>query len=176
MKKKKYCIIVDIDETLCIEPFEDDVPQVPSREQWDEYHRRRKFYSPRIYKVVKPIVDTVRAVWQNTKYKVIFITARENTCNGNILLNTYRFIRKNFGCFKDPYDFGRLYKLYMREENDYRPSAEVKRDIIEKYILPEYIPVLAIDDDIRNIEMYKELGIVSLQVHLPKMNVGVNNG
>lgn len=171
MKNKKECIIVDIDETLCIEPFEDDIPQVSNREMWDDYHSRRKFYSPKIYKVIQPIIDLVKTMYINTKYKIIFITARENTCNGRILLNTYRFIRKNFKCFSNATDFGYKYKLYMRNENDYRPSSDVKKDIIEKYVLPKYKPILAIDDDIRNIQMYNDLGIVSLQVHSPKNTV-----
>jgi len=171
MKRKRQCIIVDIDETLCTEPFEDDVPQESSRELWDKYHERRKFYSPRIYKVIQPVVDIVNGIYQTKKCKVIFITARENTCNGKILLNTYRFIRKHFKCFDDVYDFNRKYKLYMREENDYRPSSEVKKDIIEREILPKYIPVIAIDDDIRNIQMYNDLGILTLQVKLPKTTI-----
>ena len=59
----------------------------------------------------------------------------------------------------------------MREENDYRPSSEVKKDIIEREILPNYIPVIAIDDDIRNIQMYNDLGILTLQVKLPKTTI-----
>ena len=59
----------------------------------------------------------------------------------------------------------------MRKENDYRPSSEVKKDIIEQEILPKYVPVIAIDDDIRNIQMYNDLGILTLQVKLPKTTI-----
>ena len=59
----------------------------------------------------------------------------------------------------------------MRKENDYRPSSEVKKDIIEQEILPKYVPVIAIDDDIRNIQMYNDLGILALQVKLPKTTI-----
>ena len=52
--------------------------------------------------------------------------------------------------------------LYMREEGDYRPSAEVKREHLQE-IMKEYDIVMFVDDDLSNCEMAKEFGILSLR-------------
>ena len=47
----------------------------------------------------------------------------------------------------------------MRKANvDYRSSDAVKRDILQE-LMNDYTILYAIDDDMKNLEMYKELGI-----------------
>lgn len=166
-KNKTKCIIVDIDQTICNEPFSDDLPKESSRELWDKYHETRDFYSPQIYKPIQEMIDLIQGYYNSCFIKpfVFFLTARENTCDGKILLNTYRTIRKMFSSFGDVHDFGNKYLVLMRDENDYRPSSEVKKEMLKKYVLPYYTPILAFDDDINNAKMFVENGITTLQVY-----------
>lgn len=168
-KLKQKCIIIDIDETIAYEPFTDDLPYSAEnkREAWDEYHAKRKFYSTKIIKPIRETIELIEGYYNSCHVKptVIFLTARENTHNGLILLNTYRFIRKYFKCFNSPQDFGNKYYLLMRPENDYRPSDIIKEQYLKDNILPYYNVVLAFDDDIRNIDMFLKNGITVLQPH-----------
>ena len=57
-------------------------------------------------------------------------------------------------------------QLYMRAENDFRSSAEVKRDILLHDILPKYNVLFAVDDEEDNIKMFQTLGITAYKVYL----------
>lgn len=82
----------------------------------------------------------------------VFITARskeiENTTRMSIIecLNTV------------------IFDLYMRKSGDKRPSDIVKEDILYDKILPRYAVLFALDDDIKNCEMYVKYGIPVLHV------------
>ena len=54
-------------------------------------------------------------------------------------------------------------ELLMRAEDDNRTSAEVKRSLYESVIKGRYDVMFAIDDLEENIEMFKSLGIKTLQ-------------
>ena len=88
---------------------------------------------------------------------LIFLTARENVESKPIFINTYRLIRKIFGF--QPTAFCRKFDILMRKENDFRSSDIVKEDILNNEILPNYLPVLAIDDEEPNIKMFEKNGI-----------------
>ncbi len=59
---------------------------------------------------------------------------------------------------------GWCFELYMRELNDRRPSEAVKEDILTKEVLPRYNIRFALDDDIKNCEMFAKYGIPVLHV------------
>lgn len=54
--------------------------------------------------------------------------------------------------------------LYMRKPGDKRSSDLVKEDILFDKILPRYAVLFALDDDIKNCEMYVKYGIPVLHV------------
>ena len=56
-----------------------------------------------------------------------------------------------------------FFKLYMRKEGDYRPSAEVKKEHLTD-IQRRFNIVLFIDDDITNVKMAEGLGITSIKI------------
>lgn len=165
---KHKCIIVDLDDTITKEPFDGDVPIENNRDFWDKYHSDREFYSTKIYKPERNVIDFIESYYNGSYIKpmIIFLTARENL--DLIRLNTYRFIRKNFKCFHSPQDFGNKYYLLMRPENDFRPSDVIKEQYLKENILPYYNVIMAFDDDIRNIDMYKRNNILCMQVNLIK--------
>lgn len=176
---KQKAIIIDIDDTLVNESslFTDDLPKENSRELWDKYHEARQFYNPKIYKPIQEIVDLIQGYYDSCYVKpmVFFLTSRENTCNGRILLNTYRTIRKLFRSFRQPCSFNKSYSLLMRKENDYRSSQEVKQEMLDCYIQPYYDVVLAFDDDVNNTKMFVENGVTALQVNAKGKNNGESN-
>lgn len=177
---KKKCIIIDIDDTLVFENYLDDLPEDNCRESWDEYHKCRKFYDPDQYNPIQQVVDIVKCfyIYKCCEPFLIFLTSREDTYNGKIRTNTLRLIYKLFGDILSVRSLGfgkNSHALLMRKENDYRPSAVVKEDLLNEYVLNDYQPILAIDDDTSNIKMFISKGAVGLQVYNCMKKTGENN-
>ncbi len=55
--------------------------------------------------------------------------------------------------------------LIMRSKADHGPSPEMKRLAVEELRFADFEPVLALDDDQRNITMYGEEAIPALYIH-----------
>lgn len=82
----------------------------------------------------------------------VFITARSEEIENITRMSIV-------GCL-DTLDFG----LYMRKIGDKRPSALVKEEILHDKIMPKYCISFALDDDIKNCEMYVKYDIPVLHV------------
>ena len=159
-KKKKICIIVDVDGTIVSEKDNSRIilPTENNREVWDLFHKNKQYYKPSQFKQNKNIVDIIKSIINNMpEVYLIFLTARENIEGKPIFINTYRLIKKIFGF--QPTSFGRKFTILMRKENDFRSSDIVKEDILNNEILHDYLPVLAIDDEELNIKMFEKNGI-----------------
>lgn len=159
-KKKKKCIIIDVDGTIVSEKDNSQIilPTENNREIWDLFHKNKQYYKVSQFKPNKNIVDIIKSVINNMpEVYLIFLTARENIEGKPIFINTYRLVKKIFGF--QPTDFGRRFTILMRKENDFRSSDIVKEDILNNEILHGYSPVLAIDDEEPNIKMFERNGI-----------------
>ena len=159
-KKKKICIIVDVDGTIVSEKDNSRIilPTENNREVWDLFHKNKQYYKPSQFKQNKNIVDIIKSIINNMpEVYLIFLTARENIEGKPIFINTYRLIKKIFGF--QPTSFGRKFTILMWKENDFRSSDIVKEDILNNEILHDYLPVLAIDDEELNIKMFEKNGI-----------------
>lgn len=82
----------------------------------------------------------------------VFITARSKEIENTTRMSVIECL--------DTVNFG----LYMRKLGDKRPSDLVKEDILFDKILPRYAVLFALDDDIKNCEMYVKYGIPVLHV------------
>ena len=82
----------------------------------------------------------------------VFITARSE----EIWLETYMSVAKGLHIT--------YFDLYMRKIGDKRPSEIVKEEILLDEVLPLYNVEFALDDDIKNCEMYAKHGIPVLHV------------
>ncbi len=159
-KKKKMCIIIDVDGTIVSEKDNSQIilPTENNRKVWDLFHKNKKYYKVSQFKPNKNIVDIIKSIINNMpEVYLIFLTARENIESKPIFINTYRLIRKIFGF--QPTAFCRKFDILMRKENDFRSSDIVKEDILNNEILPNYLPILAIDDEEPNIKMFEKNGI-----------------
>jgi predicted secreted acid phosphatase len=141
---KKRAIIVDIDG--CMLDDRNILQHLPAqandREGWNAFNKHLWKCEP-----IRYMFDIVNSY----KGHVIFVTARE--CFQHVLAVTNESLNE--------VDYN--YSLFMREENDYRPSNEVKKDIYDNYIKDNYIIDFAIDDREENIKMWQSLGIPTLQ-------------
>ena len=52
-----------------------------------------------------------------------------------------------------------VHKLLMRDEFDYRPAPIVKEEKLLQVIQHNYIPLVAIDDEIENCKMFMKYGM-----------------
>lgn len=67
------------------------------------------------------------------------------------------------------------FELYMRKLDDRRPSDVVKEEILQNEIIPRFDVQFALDDDIKNCEMYVQHGIPVLHVLNAEGKVIVND-
>ena len=152
----KY-IIFDIDDTLVSNPdFTKYIPEINTREAWDLYLKKIDYY--RHAKCNYNMVNLLRLLAQ--KYKILFVTSRENDPNDYVLDNTYITIHNMI-------DLKNIdYALYMREYNDFRPSWKVKEDLFTVHNINPKDVMVAIDDNIDNINMFKRYGINTMHITL----------
>ena len=156
--EKKYIVICDVDN--CYTDSRDWiklVPQVSSKDKgvarsmWDTYQTFSFLAKPN-----KSVIDFLLSM--NELIPIYFVTSREDRKESRN--DTVRQIEK----FSDnKIKIGDHHKLFMRKEFDYRPSDVVKKEIVVNLLAEGCLPVVAIDDDTSNCEMFKELGIPTKQ-------------
>lgn len=153
--KKIKNIILDLDN--CVfdsREWEKYIPKDGSRDGWDLYHKH--------YDLVKPNPEMEEFIEDLIYFygleRIYFVTSREDK---GVMRNITE--KQILNAFSDTLDFDKIkISLFMRNENDYRPSYLVKQDILCSRILPFKKIDLAIDDDIDNINMYKSYNIQTI--------------
>jgi len=55
--------------------------------------------------------------------------------------------------------------IAMRTDDDHRTSSDTKRDLLADLRVAGYQPVLALDDDVSNLAMYRTEGVATIYVH-----------
>lgn len=150
---KKSAIIIDIDGTLTRDPLLIDDK---SRDGRDIFYQKIDNYLRVKKELIKPVVDLVKHLFYSTvQVTFLFLTAREDKYE--IRKNTLEFLREEIFYIDDD-------SLYMREENDLQPNYKVKEQILKEQILPNYDVLFALDDEDKNVEMFRKNGILVLQV------------
>ena len=148
---KKYVVICDIDNCFVDsrEWFKLVPPAGDDREGWDEYQEHDDLCSPN-----SPVIDLMCATADILP--VYFLTGREdrkqNRHNTILQIKEYSngIIDMTVPC---------EHKLLMRTEFDYRQSDIVKEEMLKQMVAAGCIPVVAIDDELANCEMYKRYNI-----------------
>lgn len=145
----KKCIICDIDGV-----FVDSskwTPFIPAsrddREGWNRFAQQVSLCTPNIQ-----FIRILKLM--SLLFPIVFVTSRENS----IALRAAT--EAQLKVFSENWIvIGEKHKLLMRPYGDFRDAWQVKRDLLSAEVLPYYKPLLAIDDEIDNIIMYKGLGI-----------------
>ena len=148
---KSNCIICDLDGVFFdSREWLKYLPQgSEKREDWDNFANHVDLCKPN-----KPFIKTLSEV--NKVIPTIFVTGRENTpflfqkTKKQILRASNLSFTPNINC-----------KLIMRRMNDYRNAADVKEEVVKKLLL-SYNPIIAIDDEPANIEIYQKYKIPTL--------------
>lgn len=139
-----------------------------SREGWDEFSRHYDECTPN-----KTIIDLVLATEE--LLPIYFLTAREDLDYTNVREVTEKTI---YRATNGRIDFKKpkcQHKLIMRKAFDYRASAEVKKDMLIEVVQKGFYPVLAIDDDITNCEMFNLFGVKTKLYDIEKDELGELN-
>ena len=90
--------------------------------------------------------------WDEWVPSVVFVSGRDEECRPE----TERWLRDNLGFSPE---------LYMRAHGDKRHDAVVKREILERDLLPRYYILGAIDDRLRVLSMWQASGIFTFNVN-----------
>lgn len=148
---KPSVIICDIDRVIVdSREWERHIPEDNrDREGWKKFLKFNYLAKPN-----KFMINFVTLL--SKVFPIFFVTSRENYSNSRVIAKVQI---SNFSDGK--LKVGPLYpnKLFMRDAEDYREAHEVKEDILKNKILPNYQPILAIDDNDENIAMFKRHGI-----------------
>jgi hypothetical protein len=127
-------VIVDIDGT------------VANRTNRDPYD-----YSKVLDDAPKPdVIEVVNSLWKSG-HKIIFVTARDDSCYED----TFEWLRSHCPPF---------IKLYMRKTGDTRNDGVIKREIYDELIKPNFDVVCVLDDRQRVVDMWRSIGLTCLQV------------
>jgi len=127
-------VIVDIDGT------------VATRTNRDPYD-----YSKVLDDAPKPdVIEVVKSLWKSG-HKIIFVTARDDSCYDD----TFEWLRLHCPPFM---------KLYMRKTGDTRNDGVIKREIYDELIKPHFDVVCVLDDRQRVVDMWRSIGLTCLQV------------
>lgn len=141
-------IICDLDGTLCDHNWRKHHEEAG---EYDRYHRLCTEDFP-FYQIGILLVELV-----NVGHKVAFMTARTEKFRGS----TEDWLQHRI-----PMLAPGSYELYMRADDDTRPSAEVKRDMFVQHFLDLNRGVwFVLEDKPSVVEMWKEYGVTVFQVH-----------
>lgn len=159
-------IIVDLDDCLFdSRPLNQYFPKdEKSREEWD-------FFQSKVSEcgVNGHIKELIKSMIGFSCINVIFLTSRE--ARKEVVKETKAAIES---LIPDAiqnhmrWTYSPSYQLFMRAEEDYRPSEEVKRDLYNSCVKDRYDVLFAIDDCPKNIKMFKSLGINTLRCEYGK--------
>ena len=103
-----------------------------------------------IHQHTKLVIDALRA----QGYPIVIVTARPDD---------YDYRQKTLDWLQT---FNVEYAgFYMRKSKDYRPDVIVKREILDQMLADGWVPIMALDDRKKIIDMWRENGIPALQVN-----------
>lgn len=150
-KDNMYVIICDLDNC-----FTDSrewgrfIPETNDRKAWDDY--LDMFY---LCKPNQPVIDLVTCTAEILP--VYFVTGREDRKQNRH--HTIQQIKDYTKGAINMFDPKSHHKLLMRAELDYRPSQDVKEEILKLIVQSGHSPVVAIDDEEENCKMFCRYGI-----------------
>lgn len=137
MKTKPKAIICDLDGTLAL---------LNGRHPFDASTCDQDLLN-------EPVADIIR-VYSNSFFgtRIIFCSGREERFREP----TERFIGEHLPTTE--------YDLFMRPTGDYRKDSIIKKEILDRDILPNYEVLFVLDDRNQVVDMWRGEGLTCLQV------------
>jgi len=132
---KQNCYIFDIDGTLA---------WMNGRSPYDYYKVHTDIPNHNITMIARLL--------SQSGLQIIIVSGRTDDCEEV----TCKWLTDN----SIPYD-----RIHMRKLGDKRNDAEVKKEIYEKYLKPNYNVLAVFDDRNRVVDMWRSLGLTCLQVY-----------
>jgi len=146
---KKEIVICDIDGCLVDTAWIfDKAEEMNSSDKWDFFNRNANNHDNKINYDLVTLIDKLKFF---AGYKIFFVTGRSDI----IYKDTLRMLKRLF-THED-------ITLLMRREGDYSPSHEVKERILNE-LKEKYKIICAIDDEPNNCKMFKDNGILTMQI------------
>lgn len=118
---------------------------------------RGPFEEHKVYEdnVIESVASVLRCL-VSCYYPIIFVSGRTEECR----VDTMRWLKNKVFNGEDRYIM-----LYMRQKGDHRNDAIVKKEIYEKFILPQYTIKGVFDDRMRVCRMLYENNIFCFNVN-----------
>lgn len=146
----------DIVRILDNQEFNTDVLKDGESYDFSEFQDSKVFYktSQPIEPIVNKIQRMIDSIKRNGKLeKVIFLTARSDFNDKNLFLKTFRQNGIDV-------DISNVYVERSGNLRDIKSVADRKRYVMLKYLQSgDYTAVRMIDDDVHNLEVFRQLGI-----------------
>ena len=136
---KPECFVFDIDGTIA------------------DHAHRGPFEEHKVYtdEVIEPVAAVLRALVAY-HYPIIFLSGRTEGCRED----TRKWIKDKIFNGEDRYVL-----LYMRQKDDFRNDAIVKKEIYQTLVFPNYTVLGAFDDRMRVCKMLYENSIFCFNVN-----------
>lgn len=167
---RKACAIFDIDGTLVDNRervhaimgagSDYDTYQTWTPEKWDRFYADALFDRP-----IENMIECVRKL----QVAPFFFTGRKEHGRGRE--KTWQWLQYHVWGLVTPFTaHPSCYRLFMRAEDDDRPSWQVKEDHLKTLLeMGAWDPIIAFDDSRADIEMYKRHGLVGCHVGGPPL-------
>lgn len=148
---KQNAIICDIDNTvihtkpLFLEIFH---LKLKGTKKYDYFNEN---FDKKPLEINHSLAEFINLCHNCSDYKVLFLTARSEKIRERTVKQLSKALKYN------------VENLYMRPENNKKESKDFKKDVLKK-LKKQYNIKLFIDDELKNCEMAKKLGIMALRV------------
>lgn len=148
---KRKAVVLDVDGVILDSAFLfDEIFQLKLKgdAMWDYFHDHCNGERVKLIKECKGLLATLYVLKRYIDLDIILLTSRNNKVEKETESKLKEFMYFD--------------KLIMRPDGDYRESHVLKKEELEK-LQKEYIVLFFVDDDLKNCEAAKELGIYSLR-------------
>lgn len=126
-------------------------------EAWDDFYRDIHLDAD---------IDSMQGICEDLSMfcDILFITGRREESREDTIRQIQSSIELPDSC---------KWKLHMRPEGDFRPEADLKKDVAMHYLEEGSVIIMAFDDDPACVQMYQDLGIDCLRPNMVRTDAEV---
>jgi len=147
--KKTPAVIVDIDGTLANIDHRRHLVEKDKKE-WEKFKQEIINDRPNQWCRILCCCISAPPIATYDPIHILFVTGREKKYKPITELQIKDWIDPDYYC------------LFTRKDNDFRQDTEIKREIYQEKIKDRYNIIFAIDDNAEIVELWRSLGIATL--------------